>query len=138
MVMACPLIEVVDRLPDTGSNTVKSVLAIALLPFLNANDPDAFTVRVTVSATPVHGTPGKVLVKDPLPCASLWPLTWVTLASPNATFKAGSHMNVSVTETDAPRGPSVALLMDKGGVVADADAGDDTRASASAGPPIPT
>ena len=32
-----PVTEVVDKLPDTGSNVVKSALAIALLPFLYAN-----------------------------------------------------------------------------------------------------
>ena len=32
MVMVCPLMEVVDRVPETGSNKVKSALLIALLP----------------------------------------------------------------------------------------------------------
>ena len=54
MVMACPVTEVVDRLPDTGSNVVKSALPSAFPPFLYANDPDVFTWTVTVSGAPVH------------------------------------------------------------------------------------
>src|SRR5438552_3513599 len=94
IVTGTPVIEVVGRFPVTGLNRVKSALASALLPFLKANPPKAFTCKVTVSDTPVHGTPGKSLKKNPLPCASLWPLTWVTLTSPNATFNDRAHVKV--------------------------------------------
>src|SRR3974390_2848481 len=104
MTRACPLIEEEERLPDTGSNTVKSALPIALLPFLNANPPDAFTCTVIVSDLPVQGTPGNAVVKVPLPCVNLWPLTWVTPTSPKAIFTFRSQVNVSETTTDAPSG----------------------------------
>src|ERR1700676_5618147 len=89
MVMACQVTEVADRVPATGSNRVKSALPIAFLPCLKANGPAALTCTVTASGAPVHGTPGKLLKNDPDPCASLWPLTWITLASANATFNVG-------------------------------------------------
>src|ERR1700722_5526095 len=135
MAMACPVTEVVVRVPATGSNRVKSALPIAFLPVLNASAPTAFTCTVTVSDVPVHGTPGKLLTNDPEPCVSLWPLTWITLASPNATFNVGSHVNVSGTETDAPSGPSRTWPIDScvetaAFVPGCADAGDDARASA--------
>src|SRR5947208_14859938 len=129
MVTAWPVTEVVVRLPDTGSNSVKSALAIACLPCLNANPPIEDTCTVTVSDAPVHGTPGKSLLKNPLPWASLWPLTWLTLTSPNATFNVGSHVNVKGTETETPSGPSCGWPIDSC-VEIWADTGDGIRASA--------
>ena len=136
MVIACPAIEVVDSWPETGSNKFRSTLAIALFPRLKANPPDAGTCTLSDSDAPVHGTPGKLLKKDPKPSASLWPLSWVTLTSPYATFRLGSHLNTSRTEAEAPSGPSPYTQIISRSKLEDADAAEaepPQRAGSGAG-----
>ena len=80
----------IELKPVVGLKTVRLAMAAAV-PGLYGTDPEVRTTTVRLSRLPVHGTPGKGLVKEPEPCTSLFPLDCATDAFPKATLWSVWH-----------------------------------------------